>query len=493
MDPVEKLVRKKFGMTTGYDGAQESKRRRRPATRLVSEDDLLPASQRNRLVSSTQDIRRNFTIAGFAIRKHLDYVASFTFQSRNGNEKLDRRVEELIRWYSRPANCDTSGRHSLGRLVRLAEECALLDGDVFAMKMSTGHIQPIEGDRVRTPQGGLPPGMRTDEFVHGVQRDAKGKPRAYIICKRDTRGGGGFRFERIVKAGHLTQHGYFDRFDQIRGISPLAAAINAFRDLYEGFDYALAKMKVAQLFGLTFYREAAEGLTPDDDVVGTPDASGKEREPYEVDFGKGPFILDLEEGDKAAFLENKTPSTEFTAFAQIAIAAALKGLDIPYSFYDESFTNYSGSRQALLMYEQSAAEKRKNLGIWLDSITAWRLGLMIADGELELPRGMLLGDLLWEWIPIGIPWIDPYKEVRADVEALKAKLTSRRRILRRRGQDFDEVLRELAEEDKAMEKAGLTTPAADAPPAQTADGLGLAQEVALELADLLEGKRGGRA
>jgi hypothetical protein len=48
----------------------------------------------------------------------------------------------------------------------------------------------------------------------------------------------------------------FDRFDQLRGISPLAAAINTLRGTYEGFDYALAKAKVAQMFALAFYREA---------------------------------------------------------------------------------------------------------------------------------------------------------------------------------------------------------------------------------------------
>jgi hypothetical protein len=43
------------------------------------------------------------------------------------------------------------------------------------------------------------------------------------------------------------------------------------------------------------------------------------------------------------------------------IQTALKGLDIPYSFFDEAHTNYSGARQALLQYEQSADVKRHDV------------------------------------------------------------------------------------------------------------------------------------
>ena len=76
-------------------------------------------------------------------------------------------------------------------------------------------------------------------------------------------------------------------------------------------------------------------------------------------------------GDRAEFLESKSPSTEFQAFSQVMVSVALKALDIPYSFYAENFTNYSGARQALLQYEQSAKIKRMDLQALLDhSVTS---------------------------------------------------------------------------------------------------------------------------
>ena len=162
-----------------YDAVEDKDRRKPPPPRTRSEDKQLTPSQRKRLTATTRDIRRNFAIAAWMIRKHLDYVSTFTFQSRTGIRELDERIEELFRWWSRPQNCDVAGRHNLQRIIRLAEERRTIDGDVFLLKLSDGRIQAIEGDRVRTPSSGLPEGVSRDEFIHGVQVDRHGRAKAY--------------------------------------------------------------------------------------------------------------------------------------------------------------------------------------------------------------------------------------------------------------------------------------------------------------------------
>jgi capsid protein len=209
------------------------------------------------------------------------------------------------------------------------------------------------------------------------------------------------------------------------------------------------------MFALAFYREAVEPLG---EVTGeTEDGDGTPEKGYQVDFGRGPVLLDLEPGDRAEFLESKSPSTEFQAFTQTMIQTALKGLDIPYSFFDEAHTNYSGARQALLQYEQSADVKRHDVRLMLNNLTAWRLRLFLADGVLELPRGMTLADLRWEWIAKGIPWIDPLKEVNADIAAIGAGLASRTDVLKQQGKDFYDVADQLAAENEYLDSLGLPT------------------------------------
>lgn len=463
MGPISKFRRWLSGYGTvrrdefGYDAAASTPRRQGPPAALRREDDELPAADRKRLVSGTRNIQRNFTLAGWMIRKHLDYVSTFDFQARTGIPALDDELEAFVKWWSRPANCDVTGRFSLARMIRMAEERRTLDGDVFALKLDDGRVQWIEGDRVLNP-GLIPQGHTAKDFVHGVLIDPVGRPLAYAVHRRN---GSSFEFERMVPAEWIVPHAFIDRFDQVRGISPMAAAINTLRDVYEGCDYALAKMKVAQLFALAFYREADDAageITPTMDENGLPKESG-----YKVDLGKGPLKLDLEPGDRAEFLESKSPSLEFQAQNSIAIQMAFAGLDIPQCFYDQSITNFSGQRQAILQYEHSSDIKRQDTRATLDALLRWRLGMEIVDRRLTLPRGISLDDPLWEWVSKGVPWIDPLKEINASLAAVGGGLTSRQRDCKGRGENWFEIVDELAQENEYLAEKNVQTSIAFAP------------------------------
>ncbi len=425
-----------------YDAAASQEKRKNPSSILRSEDRELATTDRKKVTNGTRDLRRNFPDAAWAIRKHLDFTATFTFQARTGDDGLDEIIENHIEEMSKPYNCDVAGRHPLYRQVRIAEACRTVDGDVFWLKLPDGRIQAIEGDRVQTASK-LPAGYKTDDFTHGILTNKAGRAMEYCVCKRG-KGGSGFEFDRIFPAKWIISHGYYDRYDQIRGVTPLASALNAFRDVYEGRAYALAKSKVAQLFGLAIYREASQQFGPltnneDADGDGTPDAGG-----YQVDFTKGPQLLDLEPGDRAEFLENRTPSTEFQQFDQAIIASALKSLDIPFSFYDEGHTNFFGSKGALQQYLFSANIKRADVKNLLDQWIIWQLALAVMNDVIKLPRTIEFSQLNWEWVPAGLPWWKPLEEVKADVEAIANGLTSTPRACKSRGEDDYEISSEEA-------------------------------------------------
>lgn len=162
----------------------------------------------------------------------------------------------------------------------------------------------------------------------------------------------------------------------------------------------------------------------------------------------------MEVGDRAEWLESRTPSTEFQAFQTLVLQMALKALDIPYSFFNESFTNYSGARQALLQYEQSASNRRADNVEMLDWLTLWRFTLFCLDGEITEEE---LAQLDWEWVHAALPWLDPLKEVQADLAALSAGLTTRTRLLKAQGEEWDDVVEELAGEMKRLAELGLPT------------------------------------
>lgn len=437
----------------GYDAAK-SEGKRRPATGILrSEDWELSQLERRKLLSQTRDLPRNFATIAWMIRVHLDYVSTFTFQAQTKDDQLNETLEGLINGWSHRNECDISGRMSLPSIVRTAEARAVIDGDCGIHLLGDGRLQAIEGDRIRTPIGGLPPGVDPLSVVHGVQINDYGRPLQYVVCKRSKSAdfapnGQDFQFERLVAAPHLYLHGYFDRFDQVRGISPLAPALNQSIDLYEGLDLALAKLKVEQFFALALYRGDPLAV----DVLNMTRENGQDY--TQLKLGKNPFILDMDPGDRAEFLKSSNPSNEFQAFTQLLIQLILKALDIPFSFFAENFTNYSGARQALLQYEQSANIKRRNVRQLLDHLTAWRLRLFMLEGRLPFLRA---DQLAWEWVPTGLPWIDPLKEVQADLAAISGGLASRTERLKQRGSKFAKVVQELKSETVALADAGLPT------------------------------------
>jgi len=397
----------------GYAAAETTNKRKAPNGRTKHEDHVLTGAKRRKLTGGTRELVRNFSLVSWAIRAHLDYVSSFTFQMRSDNEELNNQVEQLMKTHSRPANCDAAGRHPLPKMIRLFEARRTIDGDVFGLKLSDGRIQAIEGDRIADPVG-----QPLDNWVNGVKINNRGRAVAYGLNNR-TRGGS-LEWSRSIRAGNVIQHGFFERFDQVRGISPLASAINSFQDIYTGIDLALAKMKVEQLFALTFYRDADEAAG---DLSGGLDSEGDEdRSSYSVDFGKGPVLLDLDPGDRAEFLKSDNPGKSTQEFLQIVMDLAIKCLDLPPNFADPSKTNFFGSRASWLQYDRSCQAKRADLLELLRKITVWLLGLWIMDGRLRLPAGMTLSDVEFEWVPKGMPWFDPGKELKGVVTAIKAGL-----------------------------------------------------------------------
>jgi len=95
---------------------------------------------------------------------------------------------------------------------------------------------------------------------------------------------------------------------------------------------------------------------------------------------------------------------------------------------------------------------------WLSAALAWRLGLFIQDGWLTLPESIPLDRLRWDWIASGLPWIDPLREMKADVEGVTNRLKSRTEISKARGRDWNDIEDELeAEETRIAERLGASS------------------------------------
>lgn len=420
MNRFSELAGRRQPTQFGYEAVEDSKRRKNVSARIQSEDAVLPAKKRDKLTATTRETQRNFTLLGWMLRQHLAYVSLHDFRARTPDKGFNREFEALITDLSSPLNFHTAGRFGLTRATWMFEGHATADGDCGLLLMRDGRVQPIVSDLIRTPDKQQDQGQDPDRWTNGVKTDQSGRPTRYGIWRR-TKSGKDREFARTVSARNLILHGYFDTFDQLRGISPLAPALNPLRDVNENFSYALAKAKVAQLFALII-------KSNDVDQLGAVTNDGDATNPkYRVKFGTDPQKLELQPGDDAEVLESKQPSTEFLNFTRWMLDTALKALDLPFSFLDESFTTFYGSRAAEQRYLRSCIHKRQNLQAFLARWTRWRLALAIAD-RMDVVRGKTLAELPFQWVPRGVNWWDPAKEIRGNLAAISAGLDSPQRV-----------------------------------------------------------------
>ena len=457
-----------------YDGIKETSRRRPPKIRTLSEDRHLKGKSRRKMMATTRDIRRNFAICQWMVKKHIDFVTQFSFQGMTDDHGWNREFEAFIKEKSKKENFDLAQRHNRARALRICEGLAVVDGDYGWLKQIglryRGRIEMVEGDLICMPDS-VGRNRKEENWENGVQIDQRtGRALRYAICVQhgDSKDP---ELSRTVAARSMIMRGYYTRIRQVRGVSPLAAAMNPLRDVYDASDYALAKIKMAQLMGLKVTRSAdgslAEyvvgGLRQEADYYDSLSDEEKEKydkenqgkDEYSVDLGDGPFALDMDRGDDAEILESKTPSSETTRFLEITTHVAIKALDLPYSFYDEAHTNFYGSRGGLLQYLKSCKDKREDNELQLDAWTRWRTGISVADGELELPRGKDFSWIRWNWVHDGMPWFDPSKEINAQLQGVGAAFTNPQRVCQEIGTNFLDNLDKIAEALEEAEKRGI--------------------------------------
>lgn len=422
-----------------------------------SEDRELTPTERERLIEASRDIERNFSLAGFTIRKHLQSVAFYQFFSNTPDVDFNNKLVGLIeKWKD---ECDVTGRHSFDDLIYIVERLRLVDGDVALLRTSDNKIQVIEGDRIKNP----PDAPVNGRWVHGVRTDEYGKAEEYAIWDRATYGGN-LTYQTTLAADNIDLLGYYSRADQVRGISPLAPALRMFNLLEDSLNLALAKAKVEQSVGLV------TKLIGDSQLAPSP-MSVMEREKgidtaARETFGKGILHLSLRDGEEASLLTSNNPSSNFLAFAEQVIRLVLASLDVPYSFYDGSATTFFSGRGELEQYLDSVEKKQhatiRMLNRW---VRQWLVPNWLLTGQLDIPAGMTLADVENNigWSGAGLPTWRLLEYSKDAATAIQLGLISPTELIESYGYSPRKNLQDTAEFMTLAKELGIQLPFGTAP------------------------------
>ena len=279
----------------------------------------------------------------------------------------------------------------------------------------------------------------------GLKLDAGGKPVAAYVTKTLPNDSYAYSLEEEEVSLDDLLHCYEEQTPgQLRGVPWMAPAMAKLKDLKE-FVYAnLVAEQVAACHGAF-----VTGVT--DPVILAE--QGRSRSNLE-DLAPG-SIQYLAEGEGIQFSDPARPGTTLGPYVEWSLHGVAAALRYPYELLAKQFTNnFSGGRLALI-------DGRITFRIWqqLDIESVYRkvwarfIDQCVVQGKLNVDPVKYEENrdhfLQHAWIPPGWPWVDPEKEVNADILAIGAGLTTQTESLASRGRDFDETLVQIEREQIA--------------------------------------------
>lgn len=437
----------------GYQAIQDKGRRQAPRSEIHSEDAQLTSREKSKLDMTAQDLPRNFELAAWALRMHVAYVSRLSPHVATGNDALNRLLSARIAAWGKRTNFDIAQRHDLARAMTLFELANVFYGDAAFIKLEDGRVQGIPGSRIAKPSLSNQTQANTkkwDSVTRGglILDPETGAMVEAAICRWDN-DGAQLVFDHFEPAENLIFNGYFTDFDQSRGRSPMAAAINRCTDFMEALEYTNIKLKLHSLLGLAFGSDAAQSILPPS-LDGT-ESTTTERPKYKVELSRGLMVLNLAQGDKVDTIESKTPSAEFIDYSELSIRLALLAFDIPYTFLNSQGASFSARIADSNQYEFLSEEKRIKNAAVLDEWLAWRLPMALAtDPDLAdaiAAAGLTPADAAAgvSWVGTSTPWMDKLKQLQGDQLGIGLSIESIQRVCRKRGINWRDVIDENAE------------------------------------------------
>jgi len=415
---------------------------------------------------------------GLAVEQNAAGPSPFELRGRvrtRRGDKLDiltnKRIEPAYRDFSRAAVCDVTGKLSLQAMHRLNLRTWASDGEIL-MRLYPGEgphgfqCQILDVERLDIEKNERYSDGRSIKM--GVEMDVYGRPLAYYILRQHPGeyglfGQGTTRDSERVPADQII-HAFVPEWpEQARGIPPLAASMMRMWHMGEFEQAAVINARVgASKIAAISIGQGDEGTLADGkDSVGN----------YLSDSGPAEYWV-IPEGAELHEWNPQFPDAAIEPFVRAMLRGTAAGLGVAYHAFanDPSNVNYSTARVALLQerdmwmtlqqwYVEQVVERLYEAWLLYAPLTGVIPSEWTADRRLRSVR----------WRVKRWQWVDPLKEAQAQSEAIDARLTSRTRLADEAGEEFEDILEEISEEQKLAASLGVeltpAKPAATAPSA----------------------------
>lgn len=390
-----------------------------------------------------------------------DRGVSLQERSMNENGTLDTGANNLIerewsRW-GRIGNCTVDGRMSWIDAQSMVIESLARDGEcLIRMVQYNGNpdrfaLQFLEPDLIDEEKNErLEDGRK---IRMGVELDRFHRPIAYHILSAHPGdidfATPGRRTDRVPAENIL--HLYLpDRAEQSRGVPWMSTAISSLKMLHGYREAELVAARTAASKMGFFTSPAGDGFTPDDyedNVIPIMDAEAGT-------FHQLPVGVSFQQFDP------QHPTTAFADFEKAILRGIASGLGVSYYSLanDLSQTSYSSIRQGALEDRDFYRTLQRYIidHFVVPVFRRWLLSTMTV-GVINLPISKYdkFADSA-SFRPRGFQWVDPQKEISAQVTALQNGLISMQDVAGVYGRDVEETFAQIARDKQTASDFGLS-------------------------------------
>jgi lambda family phage portal protein len=378
-------------------------------------------------------------------------------RAKDSDGQLDTVANNLIeaawRDWGRKGTVTMCGGYSWTGFQHAALEALARDGEVLIQKVRTGKygltLHFLESDQLDDE---LCDPIR--RIKGGVQLDEWGKPIRYYLLRTHPGDRVGLTYRephRIIPAKDLIHLYVKERAGQTRGVPWLVTPAFRLKQLGGVEEAELVASRLAASKMGFFTSEDGDGYEPDDE-----DADGSlitEAEPGT--FEQLPAGMSFEAWDPAH------PNTAFAGFCKSLLRGIASGLNVSYVSLanDLEGVSYSSIRQG----ELADRDAWRLIQGWvvenlIEQVHAAWLPMALLSGEIALPARKFDKFDQAHWMPRGWNWVDPQKEIKAQISAVRNGFRSLTDVLSEQGLSVEDVFERLAAEKKLAEQYGLDLP-----------------------------------
>ena len=236
---------------------------------------------------------------------------------------------------------------------------------------------------------------------------------------------------------------------QIRGLPHVAPAMVRLFLLDQYDDAELDRKKTAAMFAGFITKTA-----PEDPMMGEGAADLDWAAIASLEPGTMQVLLP---GEDVKFSSPADVGGGYEAFQYRTLLAVSASLGLPYHLVtgDVRQANYSSLRAELVEFRRRIGQLQHGVMAHQLCRPIWRRWLETAVLSGALDANPIVARPV-QWIPPRWDWVDPLKDIQAQVLAMEAGITSRRKVVEATGYDIEEVDRENASDARRAAELGLS-------------------------------------